>query len=325
MNDDDKKEIRVLSWGGGTQSTALMLKFLDGEIKDEDNKPIILDYIMFADTGNEAQMVYNQIFKVIKHVKETHNKEIVVTKKNKELKSYDEIVTLIKSGLKYRGSKYADLYQSHLLFFRGDIKSIDVMPFWTRNKKTGSVGKTMTKACTVSYKINQIMRELRILEGVSQFRQKKHKIIMYIGFTIDEISRVKPSQISYAENKFPLVDMRLSKQDCIDYVKQKLGFKPQSSVCNMCYANDFNRVYNIYESDKDGWRKLIDLDVAMRDKPESHNLKDDVFMFKWQADENIRLVDINMEEMKEKLRKKYHQMSIFELEQEMACMGGCFI
>ena len=63
----------------------------------------------------------------------------------------------------------------------------------------------------------------------------------------------------------------------------------------------------------------------MENKPKTHRIKDDVFMFKFQADENVRLRDVNMEDMKEKLRKKYHQLSIFDLEQEMACMGGCFL
>lgn len=131
--------------------------------------------------------------------------------------------------------------------------------------------------------------------------------------------------MSYAENFAPLVDIQATKEDCVHYVEKRLGFKPQSSVCNMCYANDFNRVYNIYQNDKQGWNKLLELDRVMENKPKTHRIKDDVFMFKFQADENVRLRDVNMEDMKEKLRKKYHQLSIFDLEQEMACMGGCFL
>ena len=71
------KEINVLSWGGGTQSTALLLMALKGETK---LKP---DYIIFSDTGDENNLVYAQIIKVQDYVKKTYNADIVVTKKNK--------------------------------------------------------------------------------------------------------------------------------------------------------------------------------------------------------------------------------------------------
>jgi uncharacterized protein YerC len=319
------KTINVLSWGGGTQSTALLLKMLKGEVLDDNKKPIKLDYIMFADTKNESELVYKQIFEVQKYVKEKYDFDIIITQKNKELKPDVEVVKMIKQGLNYRTSEYADLYQSHILYFQGHLNSIDVMPFWTRNIKTGSIGKTPFKACTFSFKINQIMKELRERVGIARFNKNHHKINLFIGYSIDEISRVKPNPLPYAENFAPLVDLRADKEDCIKYVEKELGFTPQSSVCNMCYANDFNRVYNIYKSDKESWNKLLYLDQVMNDKPKKHRLKDDVFMFKWQADENVRLKNVDMEKMKEKQKKKYEQMSIFDLEQEMSCMGGCFL
>lgn len=319
------KQINVLSWGGGTQSTALLLKMLKGEVKDKKGNEIKLDYIMFADTKNENELVYSQIYKVQKYVKEKYNFDIIITAKNKELRSDVEIIKLVNQGLNYRSSDYADLYQSHILYFQGYLKSIDVMPFWTRNKKTGDVGKTPFKACTMSFKINQIMKEIRIRENIKRFNAKQHKINLYIGYSVDEIARVKPNPLSYCENFAPLIDLQATKEDCVNYVERELGFTPLSSVCNMCYANDFNRVYQVYKQGGEGWNKLLRLDQVMNDKPLTHKINDDVFMFKWQADENIRLKDVNMEEMKERLRKKYHQMSIFELEQEMACMGGCFL
>ena len=42
-------------------------------------------------------------------------------------------------------------------------------------------------------------------------------------------------------------------------------------------------------------------------------------------EKHINTTDISMEDMKEKLRSHYHQLSIFDMEQEMACMGGCFL
>jgi hypothetical protein len=65
----------------------------------------------------------------------------------------------------------------------------------------------------------------------------------------------------------------------------------------------------------------------MNDKPKNHPLKQDVYMFKWQADLGVRLKDFDMEE-EYKRRNKYNQLSIFDVledEEELACMGGCFL
>jgi hypothetical protein len=319
--------INVLSWGGGTQSTALMLKMLDKEIKDETGKIIIPHYIIFSDTGDESSMTYAQIYKVQKYVKDTYDVDIIIVKKNKFLKTDQEIIDMVKKGdmdgRRYRSSEYSDLYQNQVLFYRGVLDKADIVPHWIINEK-GEVGKLMGRQCTVVYKITEIIKEIRKREGLLRFSAKQHQINMFIGFTIDEISRVKPSPQSYIVNKFPLVDLRLSKQECIDYVIRKLGFKPVSSVCNMCYANDFKRVYNIFKNDPDSWNKLLVLDDAMANKPKGHRVRGDVYMFHWQIKLQKRLKDIDMEAQNTE-RNKYHQISIFEMEEEMACMGGCFL
>lgn len=322
----DKKEFHVLSWGGGTQSTALLLKFAKGEIKNPDGTPIKLDYIFFADTNNESEMTYKQVYKVKDYIEKTYGLKIHITKKNKELVPDEEAIRLIQSGEveSYRSSKYADLFQSHVLYFQGVLNSIDVMPFWVRNEITGKVGKTNFKACTFSYKINQVMKELRLLTGIKKFDTKKHQVYMYIGFSIDEYQRVKPNFHKYADNKFPLVEMNLTREDCINYVEQELGFRPISSVCNMCYANDINKVYSIYKGDPEGWKRLLVLDEAMRNKHPDHKLKGtSVFMFKFQADSNVRLNDIDFDEFYKKYKESDY--NLFDYELEMACAGGCFI
>jgi len=318
------KEINVLSYGGGTQSTALMLLLLEGKVKDKQGKTLGVDYIVFADTKNEPNFVYDQIWKVQRYVRKNFNKEIIVTSKNKEPVPDEEIVKMIRSGKlqNYRASPQADLFQSHVLYFRGVIPSIDVMPFWIKNKKTGKVGKTPFKTCTHAYKINQIMKEVREQEGIKSFSTKKHKINMYIGYSVDEFLRFKDNPLPYATNLAPLIDMNMTKKDCINYVESKIGFRPTSSVCNMCYANDFDRVHKIYKEDPEGWERLLVLDDAMANKPDDHRIKNsDVFMFKWQADHGLRLKDVKMETFK----KDYLPPNIFGLEQEMACAGGCFL
>lgn len=313
------KEFHVLSWGGGTQSTALMLKML----KDKEH----LDYIIFADTKNEPEMVYSQVYTVSQYVKKNYDKDIIVTARNKTPITDQEAINMIREygGTEYRRSEYADLFQSHVLYFEGHLDTIDTMPFWIRNRKSGKIGKTPYKGCTVEYKIREIMRELRRQTGIKRFNPKLHKVYMYIGFSSDELIRSKPSPLPYVENVTPLIDMEWDKSMCIDYVEKELGFIPTSSVCNMCYANYIDRVYDVFKNDKLGWNKLLILDEAMRNKPETHKIKDDCFMFRWQAEENVRLLDLDFEQFYQEHKEKQKSRNLFDLEEEGSCMGGCFI
>ncbi|WNV81644.1 hypothetical protein RUL31_10515 [Bacillus atrophaeus] len=52
--DDGKKHIYVLSYGGGTQSTALLLMALKGEING-----VIPDYIIFSSGKASAPMKFS--------------------------------------------------------------------------------------------------------------------------------------------------------------------------------------------------------------------------------------------------------------------------
>lgn len=316
------KEITVLSWGGGTQSTALMLMILNGDI--EVKKP---DYIIFSDTGDESAETYEQVYKVKKYVKDTYNVDILITSKNKVKTKLDDVVSLLKLGkiedVNFRSSKYADLYQEQVLFYKGLIDQAHLVPAWIYSK--GKLGKLLGKKCTVAYKISQIMKEVRVQENIKRFSKTKHLVKMYIGFTFDELQRVKPSPESYVTNVFPLVDKGLSKQDCIDYVNQKLGFKPKSSVCNMCFANNFERVYNLYKYDKEAWSKLLVLDAAMEENKQTKLRADSIWMFQWQAKLKTRLKYLDMEDEYLKRTQTKEQYDIYKESEQNACMGGCFI
>nr|WGD76305.1 phosphoadenosine phosphosulfate reductase family protein [Bacillus subtilis] len=138
--DDGKKHIHVLSYGGGTQSTALLLMALKGEING-----VIPDYIIFSDTGWEPQHVYNWIQKINKHIKATYGREIIFTD-NGNIR--DDIV---------QGAETGDRFAS--------------IPFFTRDSK-GEIG-IARRQCTNEYKILPVNRKIRSLLGYKPRRALK--------------------------------------------------------------------------------------------------------------------------------------------------------
>lgn len=270
------KTINVISYGGGTQSTAMLLMLLKNNIN--------IDEILFADTQNEEQAIYDQIEIVNEYLKDHYNKSI----------------TIISSS---------SLIEDQIKFYKGQLKRVDHIPFWLVDQN-GNLGKMPFSQCSIAYKINPIRRYIRKKYGSAQ-------INMYIGYSVDEITRVKDSKFKNTIHHFPLINWNMTKYDCINYVKDHLGFIPKSSVCYMCFANDFERVYQTFLNDPIRWQKILELDEVLDNQK---IFKNTIYAFRFQALLNKRFKNIDMNLLKS---TKYNikQLSIFDFE----CNNQCFV
>ena len=120
-----------------------------------------------------------------------------------------------------------------------------VIPTFIRNRD-GSRG-ILQRQCTYDYKVIPLIREsLRIMKmhGASE-------IIQWIGISLDEAHRMKPSRDKRITNRWPLVDARINRNGCLQWM-EKNGFPvPPRSAC----------VYCPYHSDRE-WRRLKDKEPA---------------------------------------------------------------
>ena len=108
-------------------------------------------------------------------------------------------------------------------------------------KKDGRAGGLLNRSCTRDYKIIPINRKLRELIGLKP-RQRAQKVIavnQWIGISIDEISRMKPSREVWIEHRWPLIEAGMSRKDCGRWLTDR-GFPiPPKSSCTFCpYHSD---------------------------------------------------------------------------------------
>jgi hypothetical protein len=90
-----------------------------------------------------------------------------------------------------------------------------------------SMGK---KQCTRHFKIKPIYRLVRDKFGATH----KEPVIMWVGISLDEVTRMKPARVKYVRNIWPLIDARKSRHDCEVWL-EKNGFpKPPKSACEFC-------------------------------------------------------------------------------------------
>jgi hypothetical protein len=93
-----------------------------------------------------------------------------------------------------------------------------------------SNGKPGKRACTTTYKIEQIGRELKRRGATAQA-----PATVGIGISLDEIHRANTrSQQPYERITFPLLDLKIRRVDCIRIIHQAGLPMPPKSACWFC-------------------------------------------------------------------------------------------
>ena len=225
---------RVLSLGAGVQSTVLALMAEHGEFGLP--KP---DVAIFADTQWEPRGVYDHL-------------EWLKTQVSFEIRTVTagNIKENLRNGVMPDKSKF-----------------IGIPIFLT--KDDGEFG-LMRRQCTTQYKLKPIHQELRKTLGLQarQLVPKHSKIEMWVGISVDEIGRVKPSQERWIDKKFPLIDLGLSRAQLYKWFQDHYPDRtlPKSACIGCPYHSD--AIWkDMKENDPDAFMEAVDIDIDLRSNP----------------------------------------------------------
>lgn len=194
------KPLRVLSLGAGVQSTTIALMAAVGEIEPP-------DLAIFADTQSEPAAVLGHLWWLAGQLPYPL---YVVSHGSLDADS-TRIRTSVKSG------------------FKG-VKSLIPAYVLSPDGKPGMMGRK----CTLDYKINPIERMLRQLLGIKRVTSKVVLVEQWIGISIDEAQRMKPSRKPWIKISWPLIDARMSRADCLRWMKEHGYPEPPRSACYFC-------------------------------------------------------------------------------------------
>ena len=85
-----------------------------------------------------------------------------------------------------------------------------------------------------------------------------------MGISVDEIQRAKDNRVKYIENTFPLLDLRMKRRDCVQWLNEH-GYTAPRSACYICpYHSD--KEWRELKENKIEWVKIVKFDEAMREK-----------------------------------------------------------
>lgn len=234
----ENTKLTVLSFSGGTGSGAIAEMLLNGDLNYDTELLIVT-----ADPGMENSKSYD-------YVEEMRER-------------------FVDAGFDHRIVK-TDLYGDFLDAVKEKRKRFDHPPFWTKNRKTGKKGR-LKQLCTAAYKIAPMQRIVRqkLFEthGISTRSKRlgEDTVRMWIGFSIDELQRIKEAKQKYTYFQYPLIAKKMTKLDVAAYYKKINRPLPPRSVCNACFANDLSYFKKMYEERPSDWEQAVAVDEACRD------------------------------------------------------------
>jgi 3'-phosphoadenosine 5'-phosphosulfate sulfotransferase (PAPS reductase)/FAD synthetase len=236
-----KANLRVLSLGAGVQSSTLALMIAKGKIP-------MVDCAIFADTMGEPKAVY-------------------------------EWLSWLEKQLNYPVYKVSkgNLRKDMIDAIDGKYKFLSV-PLYTKNAETGKKG-LLFRQCTADYKILPVNKKVRELLGLelNEKRKKGTKVEMLMGISMDEVYRVKVNRLKYITNVYPLIELGMNRNDCLNWIKQNNYPTPPRSACTFCPFHS-NFEWRKIKENKEEWEKVVELDSLVRKGTKKNT--DELFLHK---------------------------------------------
>lgn len=96
----------------------------------------------------------------------------------------------------------------------------------------GGIGR---RQCTREYKLEPLQRKQRELLGYKpRQRIPPASVEVWIGISMDEVSRMKPARQAWQKNRWPLIERSMSRWDCRQWLTRHGFLQPTKSACIGC-------------------------------------------------------------------------------------------
>jgi hypothetical protein len=215
--------MNILSLGAGVQSTTMLLMALAGELEP------LPDAAVFADTGWEPAAVYAHL-------------------------DWCEAQMAGRIPL-YRVSG-GDLRADVMGYAAGTNKRGLAIPAYMTT--LGGDEAPLRRQCTTEYKIVPISRQIKRLGATAS-----NPATVWLGISLDEVGRMKESREPHVVRRWPLIERRLSRHDCLLWLERHGYPRPPRSSCIGCPYRS-NAEWRTIRADPAAWADAIEDDAAIR-------------------------------------------------------------
>jgi hypothetical protein len=188
-----------------------------------------IDSVIFADTRNETQETYDWL---------------------------DYLQPIIESaGIAFHRVSQGDLLADHLTA----TNRVSQAPVFTR-QPDGEQGRIMRR-CSRDYKVFPVRRMAR----AEMLRLGHRTIEQWVGISWDEVERMNDKGPKYITTRWPLIELRMTRTDCLTWMVDHGYPRPPRSACYWCPQASNTRWVTMRDHQPAEFAKAVDADHALRE------------------------------------------------------------
>ena len=222
--------MHIISLGAGVQSSTIALMAAKGEIGPMPTAAI------FSDTQAEPKSIYAWLDWL-----------------EKQLPFPVYRVTA--------GSLTTKSLSRHINKKTGGVYVKNMIPAFVRHPDgtKGIVGR----ACTYDHKIIPILKKVRQLCGNAR-KGDEVRAVQWIGISLDEVSRMKPSRETWSKHRWPLIEMEMSRHDCLRWMERNGYPKPPRSACIYCPFHSDHEWRRLKNEEPEAFQEAVRFEKALQ-------------------------------------------------------------
>ena len=222
-----------INLGAGVQSSTMALMAARGEILP------LPDGAIFADTMSEPSAVYSWLDWL-----ETQLPFPVYRESRGDLRKDALTISHRKDG---KGSYVRTLLPTYIRLFNG---------------KSG----IMQRICTADYKVFVILKFIKafLISHNQNPRTNYPLVTQWFGISWDEMLRMRDSHQKYTQHRYPLIEKRMSRFDCLEWIKKNNYPEPPRSACYFCPFRSNDNWRTLKEKHPADFAKAVSFDYELR-------------------------------------------------------------
>ena len=222
---------RFISYGGGVQSTALIILAVQGKIPP-------VQAALFSNVGDDSEhpATNKYVREIMTPWAASHGLPVI------------ELHRTLKTG------ETQTLWQ-RIMDYQGD-KLREPIPVY------GWSGAPMSRSCTADHKIRVLAKYVKSVTPKEQW-----PIEMCIGISTDEIQRAnKGKNEKWEERMYPLLDLGLNRGDCANVIKEAGLPVPPKSSCFFCPYHGMQTWSELRRDDPELFEKACQLEDTLNNR-----------------------------------------------------------
>lgn len=249
-----------LSYGGGVQTFCLLLLAEEGEIPRPDE-------LVFADTGAEHPETYEHIEEVVKPICRKLGIKFVTVRMRKivsdistltpqETMEYKKMLERTKDLPRNKRTATRREYEQKMKIPR--VMVVSLRDTVVKRRIVPSVNPK-SRWCTSISKLIPIQHYIAFSKEKGEYSEQP---VAWIGLSADEMGRVyKPHHSEYVV-KYPLIGLKMTRADCITYIKERGYLVPPKSGCYFCPFQSKTQWVKLMREHRDLFNDAIGLEEA---------------------------------------------------------------